>query len=115
MLILPGLHPAPRNISRPLTTSEPISSSTFLPPLPLGCSPPSDRRKQTQHGCQTANPAAAAQTPGLCRVRLDEQSRVFDVFEGEKKRKTVFRQEVEEEESLSVQLMAVRLTGPSQI
>lgn len=40
---------------------------------------------------------------------------MFDVFEGEKKRKTVFRQEVEGEESLSVQLMAVRLTGPSRI
>lgn len=40
---------------------------------------------------------------------------MFDMFEGEKERKTVFRHKVEEEERLSVQLMAVRLTGPSWI
>lgn len=58
-----------------------------------------------------------AETPCLSRVRrpLDEQSRVFDMSEGEKKRKTVFRQEAEKEERGSVQLMAVRLTGPSRI
>lgn len=40
---------------------------------------------------------------------------MFDMFEGEKKRKTAFRQKAEREEGLSVRLMAVRLTGPSWI
>ncbi|KAM7387868.1 hypothetical protein PAMP_024079 [Pampus punctatissimus] len=75
-----------------LTTSEPISSSTFPPPLPLGCFLPSERQKQTQNGCQKANPGLPpTQMLRLTRSSMSSHA-CFDMFEEGKKWKTVFRQ-----------------------